>query len=274
MAKEMELRDQFAWSVREYRRAIDGQPVEAPASLLSRVSLANMLHDHEDYKTAVEVLEPLAKGLQPGSAVMQAYDRLQRQRDLRLDERQVVLARFHYYRACQFHADEDWQRQRESLETALRFDRTDADVLIAMYRVPEADDQWRTTTRRKIADLCRDFQQKIEAAPDDPNAYNQWAWLVSNTEGDFQQAIRYSHKSLELLPPGAESASASLLDTLGRCYYAAGDFENAVKHQRQAVEKAPYMKTMQRQLELFEKALAEQQRAGNGAPATETQDVK
>ena len=54
-----------------------------------------------------------------------------------------------------------------------------------------------------------------------------------------------------------ESAGASFLDTLGRCYYAAGDYENAVKYQRQAVEKVDYMQVMQRQLALFEKTLAE-----------------
>jgi tetratricopeptide (TPR) repeat protein len=82
--------------------------------------------------------------------------------------------------------------------------------------------------------------------------YNQWAWLVANTEGDYHKAIRYSRRSLELLPN-----TASFLDTLGRCYYAAGDIEKAVKAQRQAVRLIPHMQVMQRQLALFERALAE-----------------
>ena len=93
-----------------------------------------------------------------------------------------------------------------------------------------------------------------------PTPYNQWAWLVSNTEGDSRRRFAYSHRSLELIPADAgESAGASFLDTLGRCYYAAGDYENAVKYQRQAVEKVDYMQVMQRQLALFEKTLAEKQ---------------
>jgi outer membrane protein assembly factor BamD (BamD/ComL family) len=44
---------------------------------------------------------------------------------------------------------------------------------------------------------------------------------------------------------------------LGRCYFAAGDLENAIKYQRQAVEKHPQVQVMRRQLAMFEKALAE-----------------
>jgi tetratricopeptide (TPR) repeat protein len=125
-----------------------------------------------------------------------------------------------------------------------------------MYRVPESDEKWRADVRQRIAELTREFQKQIDASPNEPHAYNQWAWLVSNTEGDYQKAIQYSQKSLELNTSG-ESAAASYLDTLGRCYYAAGDYENAVKHQRQAIEKVSHQKVMHRQLQLFEKALAE-----------------
>jgi tetratricopeptide (TPR) repeat protein len=140
-----------------------------------------------------------------------------------------------------------------------------------MYRLPDADEKWREATRRRIRDLAQQFQQEIDANPSDPTPYNQWAWLVSNTEGDFQKAIRYSHRSIELIPPDAgESAGASYLDTLGRCYYAAGDIENALKYQRQAIEKVDYMQVMQRQLAQFEKALAEKQRAASKVQGEET----
>jgi tetratricopeptide (TPR) repeat protein len=159
---------------------------------------------------------------------------------------------------------------REELERAIRLDPSDADVVIAMYRLPEADEKWREATLGRITNLARQFKQEIDENPSDPTPYNQWAWLISNTEGDFSQAIAYSHRSLELIPDGAgESAGASFLDTLGRCYYAAGDYENAVKYQRQAVEKVNYMQVMQRQLALFEKTLAEKTAKGNDA-ATST----
>jgi tetratricopeptide (TPR) repeat protein len=106
--------------------------------------------------------------------------------------------------------------------------------------------------------MSESYANQIDESPENPSKYNQWAWLVSNTEGDFQKAIRYSHRSLELNTNG-ESGEASYLDTLGRCYYAAGDYENAVNYERQAIAKQPYMQVMQRQLKDFEKALAEKQ---------------
>ena len=85
-------------------------------------------------------------------------------------------------------------------------------------------------------------------------AFNQYAWLVSNTTGDFQKAVDYSLKSLEI----RNWESASYLDTLGHCYYAAEDFANAVKYQKLAVEKDPGSLGMRRQLKVFEEALAKQ----------------
>jgi tetratricopeptide (TPR) repeat protein len=82
---------------------------------------------------------------------------------------------------------------------------------------------------------------------------NQYAWLISNTEGDYQLALRCSQRSLELQPN-----FSTYLDTLGRCYYAVGDYENAVKYQRRAVELEPFAMSLKRQLQLFEAALQQQ----------------
>jgi tetratricopeptide (TPR) repeat protein len=206
----------------------------------------------------------LVKAVQGEGRVGQLYTELYRyflrRPGIVLPEAEALAARFHYYRAWQYQQQEDWQQVRDKLELAIRFDPTDADVLIAMYRLPNADEKFRQSTRERIRDLARQFQQQIDEDPSDPSPYNQYAWLVSNTEGDYQKAIRHSHRSIELIPSEAgESAGASFLDTLGRCYYAVGDYENAVKYQRQAVEKVDYMQVMQRQLAIFEKALARKQ---------------
>jgi tetratricopeptide (TPR) repeat protein len=263
-AKDLEEHGQFDWAVREYERSIDREPIASSPGILARVYLASLQHDYEKHEQAADTLEPLVKAVQGDSNVGQAYTNLRRfysrQGDSILPEAEALGARLHYFRACQYHVQKDWSRERESLEKAIRFDPTDADVLIAMYRAPGGDEKWLDATRTKIRELARQFQRQIDEDPTDPSAYNQWAWLISNTEGDYQQAIRYSHRSLELIPAGSgEASGASFLDTLGRCYYAAGDIENAVKYQRQAVAKVDYMQVMQRQLALFEKALAEKQ---------------
>ena len=266
-ARDLEEHGQFNWAVREYHRAIDNQQIAAPEAILARIYLASLLHDYEQHQEAADVLDPLVKAVQNEGRIGQLYAELLRyyRGRLALPEADAVAARFHYYRACQFRDAEDRARERGELELAIKFDPTDADVLIAMYRHPEADAQWRESVRQRIRDLCRQFQQEIDENPTDPTAYNQWAWLVSNTDGDYQKAIRYSHRSLELIPTGAgDSAGASFLDTLGRCYYAAGDYNNAIKYQRQATAKVDYMQVMHRQLALFEKTLAEKQGAGSG----------
>jgi tetratricopeptide (TPR) repeat protein len=141
------------------------------------------------------------------------------------------------------------------LQAAIEYDGADADILIAMYRLKDSDDAWQEDVRRRIERLSRGFQKAIDDDAEDPINYNQWAWLVSNTEGDLDQALAYSKKSLELSPddPG-------YLDTLGRCYFALEDYENAVKYQRRAVELDPHLQVMRRQLELFESTLAASQK--------------
>jgi tetratricopeptide (TPR) repeat protein len=259
MAKDLEYRGRYEWAVREYRSSIDDERVESPESIVSRVSLAELMHDHDANQEAAEVLAPLVNSIQDPK-VVQLYDQVRSvmatRYSLNVPDSRILKARYHFYLAGQHRAAKDWKQERTALEQALRFDREDSDVLIAMYRLPETDDKFKDDVRKKIADLARTYQQKIDAAPNYAPNYNQWAWLISNTEGDFQKAIRYSHRSLELNAAG-EAAEASYLDTLGRCYYAAGDYENAVKYQRQAVEKIPYEQVMKRQLALFEKALAE-----------------
>jgi tetratricopeptide (TPR) repeat protein len=153
-------------------------------------------------------------------------------------------------------------RAQAELNTAIDADAKDADVLIAMYRFPAKDPKWHKAVVARIQGLCKEQEKKIEDDPSDASPYNQWAWLISNTEGDFQKAIRYSHRSLELNKHG-EAGAASFLDTLGRCYYAAGDYDNAVKYEREAIAKNDYLQVMKRQLAEFERALAKQKAAAN-----------
>ena len=82
--------------------------------------------------------------------------------------------------------------------------------------------------------------------------YNQFAWLVANTEGDLDKALKASQKSLELSPD-----NGGYYDTLGRVYFARGNYEKAVSFQSKAVEWDPHSGLVRRQLELFRQRLAE-----------------
>jgi len=117
------------------------------------------------------------------------------------------------------------------------------------------DDQRRKQTLALIRQAMDQFRNEIAAQPDSANPLNQFAWLVGNTVGETDteladQAIKYSHRSLEIRP-----GSAGYLDTLGRCYYARGDYKNAVKIQSDAVKLDPHSGLIRRQLEMFQAAL-------------------
>jgi predicted Zn-dependent protease len=64
---------------------------------------------------------------------------------------------------------------------------------------------------------------------------------------------------LELMPD-----TPSFLDTLGRCYYSAGELEKAIEAQQQAIALVPHMRVMQRQLAEFEQALAKKEQGAGG----------
>lgn len=154
------------------------------------------------------------------------------------------------------------------MQKAIDSDPTDADVLIAMHRLPGADDAWKKMTAEKIGAVAADFKaeveqfkQMVEMSTNDQQreqmreqlalACNQFAWLVGNTVGNYEEAVKLSHLSLEMQPN-----YAGYLDTLGRCYYTKGDLENAVKYQSEAVKFSPYSGQIRRQLALFQKELA------------------
>ena len=84
---------------------------------------------------------------------------------------------------------------------------------------------------------------------------NAFAWLIANTQGDLDEAMRSSKRSLEMRPQ-----SADYLDTLARCYFAKGDYANAVKHQSLAVKRRPHSRHLHRHLEMYKQKLEESER--------------
>jgi tetratricopeptide (TPR) repeat protein len=269
-ARELAGMGQVDWAAREYHAAFDNQPLDSPTAIPARVLLSVLLQDYERYQEAADVVEPILTALEKNRGLAQQYENLQRifyERDIDLQDAASLALRQHFLLASAYEQQGDWAHQREQLLQALTpgegdADAEDADVLIAMYRMHDADDAWRADTLKRINSLAQTIEKQIADNPNSGPAYNQWAWLVSNTEGDYDKALRYSKRSLEF--PAEQrtaqrtiSSRASYLDTLGRCYYAVGDYENAIKSEREAIKLIPHMQVMLRQLEMFEKAAAE-----------------
>jgi len=217
-----------------------------------------MLHDLSRNKDAYQTLNELVELTAKNPAGLRMLGEMDR--DLNR-----IRGQMHFSHALYLESEQRWSEQASELKEAIKYDRFNADIMIAMFRVPEASDEFVNETRKTIrttADRYRSAAMMAERSyqtvrnADTLERYalmlNQYAWLVANTEGDFKSALESSKKSLELIPddPG-------YLDTLARCYYATGDYEMAVASQKQAVQFDPHSGQIQRQLDFFEKALSE-----------------
>lgn len=225
-------------SERELRHVMQMVPATHRDALSARMLLSERLHDRGAHLEAAKLLEESITAMEKNEQQGQADQNGGR-------DVHSVRSRMYYFYAR--HYEDDRARQVDYLEKAIAADASDADALIALYRIPNKSPEFKAKVSEMIRAAVIGFRKQIEQNPDrEATPYNQLAWLVGNTEGDYQEAVKASLKSLEIQP-----GSAAYLDTLGRCYFAAGDLENAIKHQIMAVEREPYSEQMRRQLAEF-----------------------
>lgn len=260
--RSLQSRGLFRWAEREYRHIIDSLPIDAILAANARAELAVMFGEMNRHQDVVDALEPIVDRTDKD----QAYARRLQSQALNIAKLKSTMMYHKGLAAATQKADQDTVTARETLLAALELEPDNVDILIAMYRT-EGDADWQKLVRRRIQSVTLMFDNQIEAIrlqsqarirfPDLgarlAQAYNQYAWLICNTEGDQKKALQYSLKSLELTPD-----NSAQLDTCGRCYFTLGDYENAVRVQRRAVKIEPHSPPLLRQLEEFETALAAQ----------------
>lgn len=246
LAFELQTRGLIVWADREYRFVISLGlgPGFAEEGLLARLQLSENLHDRQEDKEAGEVLQETVKAMDSDNNVLKFVARRRNPDSVR--------ARMYFFLAEAFRREKDNDKAIDDLEKALARDSSDADVLIALYRMPLRADR-KKKLMENIREAVDDSRKLIEQHPEDPTAYNQMAWLVANTEGDVDEAIRFSHKSVELRRAGG------YLDTLAHCYYAKRDYASAVKYQTEAAKLDTSSEAITRQLKVFRAVLAKQQ---------------
>jgi tetratricopeptide (TPR) repeat protein len=258
VGKELKDRGLFRWAEREYRQVIDALPIDSLPAAMTRDHLATMLAEMERHQDVVDVLEPLVDRIEKDE---------QLKRSLRMQNFNDLLARseLDFHRGMALAENHENEAAQSLLQRAFEMDHDNVDILIAMYRL-DGNDLWKEsvlkTLRRQIVEIENNIRvREAQAKQMGPmlmpsgivaDTYNQYAWLVANTEGDYQKALQYSLKSIEMLPD-----NSALLDTCARCFFAAGDIDNAVITQRKAVKLMPHSPPMVRQLKEFEAAQAE-----------------
>ena len=207
VARKLELEDHVDVAIREYRRLIDMESqYQITGVQYDAVSyLSELLHDRQREAEAADVLEKIAV---PGKDSLVG----------RSEEDPTNVSRMHYFRSEHHRQRGERAKQIEFLNKAVEANPTDADVLIAMYRLPRADAAWKERTSNLIAQAVQEFENQLKplrAAGEFENGreaatyLNQVAWLVSNTEGDFEKAIQQSRRSLELRPASGGSLGYS-----------------------------------------------------------------
>lgn len=234
-----------AWAEEEYRYVIRTEAEGFVA--LAFVNLAEMYHDNGLDLKAVATLEELlrlveAKTVEGLHVIGRAPGELR--------------ARMAYFQACHWEQQGDSAKQRHFLDEALQHDPGEVDTLIACYHLPGQASADRQKLLGLIAKATMAMRKEVENDPDDANACNQFAWLVGNTEGDVDEALRCAHKAAELSPD-----NGAYFDTLAHVYAGKGDYASAVKYQSRAVELEPHSGLIVRKLSVFQEKLKERQAA-------------
>lgn len=258
IATQLVDRGLFQWAEKEYDLVIDRLPIDNPYSSFARLRLALMFGELLRHAAVIETLTPLAERIDQDD---EFRDRLNARRFPYAD----VHSNIDYHRGLLMIEHGEADAAKSVLRGAFEMNPRNIDILIAMYRL-KGGPQWESDVAKTLAEhieLASNRITEIRASVqraggfrrskrDLANALNAYAWLVGNTEGDLQRALRCSKESLKLIPNKPE-----LMDTCARCYFALGDLQAAVDMQAKACEIMPHSPPLQRQLEEFRDALGE-----------------
>lgn len=256
IAAELVERGLFRWAEQEYELVMDRLPIDTVVSSYARSQLATMLGDLQRHADVVEALTPLATRIDQDG---EFRDRLIARRFPSTD----VQSTLDFHRALLMIERDEIETAKPILRKAYNLNKENVDILIAMYRL-DGDAEWKESVAKTLDEQIRLAQSAIDDARNNAQRLgpfrtsdfelaqqlNAYAWLVSNTEGDTEKALRFSKESLRIAPD-----RSALMDTCARCYFATGDLEAAVKMQAEACELTPHSPPLQRQLSEFRDAL-------------------
>lgn len=252
IAKTLEERGLYEWAENEFRIIVEALDLDSSPAVSARTDLATMLGELQRHDDVVELLNPLAERVKSDA-------KLQQQMNLMFLRATEIPATLDYHKALALIQDGKEDEAKPLLMRSFEAYPGNVDVLISMYRLA-GDDQWTQSVMAVLERTIRLVDARVHSAKNRARQfgrdgdttlaqlYNEYAWLVSNTEGDYGLALDYSLKSLEI------SLDFAKLDTCARCYFATGDIDNAIKTQKKALKLMPHSPPLQRQLAEFVRA--------------------
>ena len=227
------------WADREYRRVITAPTLSAQQIIPFSIQWAELLNDFDRCNEASAVLNDVLTGSHGTIKNIRVMDSLGYSKE-------ALAARQKFFLSRADKEKNNREKERQALDKALDEYPEEIDTLIAYYHFPGLLPADKEHIVKLIQGALKKLQQRIDREPDEPNSYNEYAWLVANTEGDLLRATRYSKRSLDLV-----FDSASFLDTLAHCYAAAGNRNEAIRCQVVALRKDPGSNTIQKNLQKF-----------------------
>lgn len=235
--------DCLEWATRCYTALIEDPQATIEQLSFAATMYAELLHDLERDDEAAGCLGRLLESFERKAGAHPARIAQQLGRDPRSTK-----SRMHFFESCAAAKRGDAAARRKAAELAVAAYPKDVDALIGLYSLPDHAPEQKAAALGKIKKALQQIESEIQAVPEDANGYNEYAWLVANTEGDVKKATKYSKLSL-----ARSFDNASYLDTLAHCRAAAGDYKAAIRTQSLASRQEPYNRTIKRNLARFEK---------------------
>ena len=164
-------------------------------------------------------------------------------------------------------AEENWTAASEAVLQALavsnaRIAVDDIDLVILAHRIckqrSDVDQEFRDKAGQILKQVWQSIVDDYNRVPELrveklPGTCNSAAWLLANTDGDFQSALTLVEAALKAAPD-----DPSILDTLAHVYFLGGKFDEAIRVQEDVVRAAPEAVVFHRALERFKRAQADE----------------
>jgi tetratricopeptide (TPR) repeat protein len=134
----------------------------------------------------------------------------------------------------------------------------DMDIIILAYRLckqnPDIDQEFKdcveSMLKRMWQAIVLDFDSRLELRAERiPSTCNLAAWLLANTDGDYQSAATLMEAALKIT-----ADDVSFLDTLAHVHFLGGKIDEAIHTQEQVVRMAPEAVIFQNTLKRFKQA--------------------
>ncbi len=164
---------------------------------------------------------------------------------------EMVKARHKYYLAKLAVDRGEIEDAKKLLDEAVQLRPDEIDCLILRYQIGNDDPEYKKRTESLINAQLALLKQEMAAQAHNneqleylAQPFNQGAWLMANTDGNYEQALNAAKKALFFSPE-----NPMYLDTLAHVYALGKEYDKAVESQKLAVKYSP-------QAEIFREALA------------------